>query len=41
LFGGATPDLVKIWSIRAALVAVLVAGYALARNQWHMEKEEV
>ena len=41
MFGGASPDLVKIWSIRAALVAVLVAGYAVARNQWHIEKEEV
>jgi YjbE family integral membrane protein len=41
LFGGANPDLVKIWSVRGAVFAVMVVAYALARNQWHIEQEEV
>ena len=41
LFGGANPDLLKIWSVRGALFAVMVVAYAVARNQWHIEQEEV
>jgi YjbE family integral membrane protein len=41
LFGGANPDLLKIWSVRGALFAVMVIAYAVARNQWHIEQEEV
>jgi len=41
LFGGAKPDLVKIWSVRGAVFAVMVLAYAIARNQWHIEQEEV
>jgi YjbE family integral membrane protein len=41
LFGGANPDLLKIWSVRGAVFGVLVVAYALARNQWHIEQEEV
>jgi YjbE family integral membrane protein len=41
LFGGANPDLVKIWSVRGAVFAVMVVGYAIARNQWHIEQEKV
>ena len=41
LFGGAHPDLVKIWSVRGALLAVLIVLYAMARYQWHVEEEEV
>jgi YjbE family integral membrane protein len=41
LFGGANPDLVKIWGIRGAVFAVMVVGYAIARNQWHIEQEKV
>jgi predicted tellurium resistance membrane protein TerC len=41
LFGGANPDLVKIWSVRGAVFAVMVVAYAIARNQWHIEQEEV
>jgi YjbE family integral membrane protein len=41
LFGGANPDLLKIWGVRGAVFAVMVAGYAIARNQWHIEQEKV
>jgi YjbE family integral membrane protein len=41
LFGGASPDQLKIWSVRGALMVVLIAAYAFARNQWHIEQEEV
>jgi hypothetical protein len=41
LFGGANPDLLKIWSVRGAVFGVMVIAYALARNQWHIEQEEV
>ncbi len=41
LFGGANPDLVKIWSVRAALFAAMVVAYAIARSQWHIEQEKV
>jgi hypothetical protein len=41
LFGGANPDLLKFWSVRGALFAVMVVGYAIARSQWHIEQEEV
>jgi hypothetical protein len=41
LFGGANPDLMKIWSVRGVLLLALIAAYAFARNQWHIEQEEV
>jgi YjbE family integral membrane protein len=41
LFGGPNPDLARIWSLRAAVFAVMVAAYALARNQWHIEREKL
>jgi YjbE family integral membrane protein len=41
LFGGATPDLAKIWAVRGAVFAVMVVAYAIARLQWHIEQEEV
>src|SRR5438874_830854 len=41
LFGGHSPDLAKIWSLRGAVFAVMVAAYALARNQWHIEREKL
>jgi len=40
-FGGPDPDLVKIWSVRGGLLAVLMVVYAFARSQWPVEKEEV
>jgi hypothetical protein len=40
-FGGPDPDLVKVWSVRGGLLAVLMVVYAFARSQWPVEKEEV
>jgi YjbE family integral membrane protein len=41
LFGGATPDLGKIWGVRGGLFVALVVAYAIARSVWHIEREEV
>ncbi len=40
LFGGATPDLTKIWGVRGALIVAMAIGYALCRVIWHAEKQE-
>jgi YjbE family integral membrane protein len=40
LFGGANPDLLKLWSVRAGLLAVLIVVYAFVRNQWHVDQEQ-
>jgi YjbE family integral membrane protein len=34
LYGGADPDLVKIWSVRGGVFAVMVVAYAIARSRW-------
>ena len=41
MFGGANPDLVKIWGIRGVLMLVMIVAYALARKQWHVEEQKV
>ena len=41
LFGGANPDLLKIWSARGVLLAALIVAYAIARKQWHVERETI
>ena len=41
LFGGANPDLLKIWSVRGGLLVVMIVAYAIARKVWHVEREEV
>ncbi len=41
LFGGANPELLKMWGVRGALLAVLVVAYIFARYQWHVEQEEI
>src|SRR5436309_11006095 len=41
LFGGANPDLFKIWSARGVLLAALIVAYAIARKQWHVERETI
>ena len=41
LLGGVNPDLVRIWSVRGAVFAVMVVAYAIARSQWHIEQEKV
>jgi len=40
LFGGANPDLLKLWGVRAGLLAVLIVAYVFARSQWHQEHAE-
>ena len=37
-FGGAHPDLAKIWGIRGVLVLVLIVAYAICRSHWHIEE---
>jgi len=34
LFGGASPDTVKIWSVRGVVFAVMVIAYVIARSLW-------
>lgn len=41
LFGGANPDLLGVWSVRGGVFAVMIAAYAVARSQWHIEQEKV
>ena len=38
VFGGAHPDLAKIWGIRGVLVLVLIVAYAICRSHWHIEE---
>jgi YjbE family integral membrane protein len=40
LFGGANPDLVKIWSVRGVAFAAMVVAYLIARSVWHIEEEK-
>jgi YjbE family integral membrane protein len=41
MFGGANPDVAKLWTVRGVLLLVLIAAYAVARKQWHVEEQEV
>jgi len=41
LFGGENPELLKMWGVRGALLAVMIVLYAIARDQWHIEQNEV
>lgn len=41
LFGGENPELLKMWGLRGALLAVMIVLYAIARDQWHIEQNEV
>jgi YjbE family integral membrane protein len=40
VFGGTTPDLGTIWSIRGVLVVLMAIAYVVARKRWHVEKME-
>jgi YjbE family integral membrane protein len=40
LFGGANPDLAKLWSVRGAAFAVMILAYALLRSQRHSGEKE-
>ena len=41
MFGGVSPDTAKIWMVRGGLVVAMVIAYAIARNVWHVERQEV
>ena len=41
MFGGADPDVVKIWMVRGVLILAMTVAYALARKQWHVEEQKV
>lgn len=41
LIGGDNPDLVKIWGVRGALVAIMAVAYVICRKRWHVETEKV
>jgi YjbE family integral membrane protein len=41
LYGGANPDMLKIWGVRGGLLAALIVCYVIARNLWHVEQSEV
>ena len=41
MFGGADPDLVKIWIIRGVLILAMTVAYGLARKRWHVEEQKV
>jgi len=40
LFGGAKPDLLKIWGIRGALTVALIVAYIVCRKRWHVERKK-
>jgi len=37
---GADADPLKVWGIRGVLILVLIAAYAFARKQWHVEEQK-
>jgi YjbE family integral membrane protein len=41
MLGGANPDLVKVWGIRGALLAVMIVAYSICRSKWHIDHQEV
>jgi YjbE family integral membrane protein len=41
MFGGADPDVLKIWIVRGVLILVMTVAYGLARKQWHVEEQKV
>ena len=41
MFGGANPNLVKIWMLRGVMLALLIVGYIIARNLKSVSAEEV
>ncbi|HEY1364393.1 MAG TPA: TerC family protein [Xanthobacteraceae bacterium] len=41
LFGGPSPDVLRIWSVRGAAFAAMIVAYAVARSHWHIEQEKL
>jgi YjbE family integral membrane protein len=40
LFGGTTPNLMKIWSVRGVVFAMMIVAYAIARSQWPIARKK-
>lgn len=40
VFGGATPSLTVVWSIRGVLLLLMVIGYTICRKRWHVERQK-
>src|SRR5882757_10034975 len=40
LYGGADPDVLKIWIVRGVLLVVMIGIYAFCRSKWHIEEQE-
>jgi YjbE family integral membrane protein len=38
---GADADPLKVWGIRGVLILLMIAAYAIARKQWHVEEQKV
>jgi YjbE family integral membrane protein len=38
---GANADPLKVWGIRGVLILLMIAAYAIARKQWHVEEQKV
>jgi YjbE family integral membrane protein len=41
VFGGANPDLGKLWGVRGVLLVAMIVAYAICRSIWHVERQEV
>ena len=41
LYGGPPPDTAKIWTVRGALLVVMIIAYAICRKIWHIEKKDI
>jgi hypothetical protein len=41
IFGGADPDVLKIWLVRGVLILAMTVAYAIARKQWHVEEQKI
>ncbi|MEA2937586.1 MAG: hypothetical protein QOC56_1090, partial [Alphaproteobacteria bacterium] len=40
LFGGTSPQALKIWGVRGVVFALMMVAYAVARSQWNIEQKK-
>ncbi|MEA2907016.1 MAG: hypothetical protein QOI12_4403 [Alphaproteobacteria bacterium] len=40
LFGGTSPQVLKIWGVRGVVFALMMVAYAVARSQWNIEQKK-
>ena len=40
IFGGATPSVATIWSIRGVLIVAMAIVYVICRKRWHVERQK-